>query len=48
MRLARQLGWTIHDVKRLTGWERQAALERLQEEELAMKRAQAQAKARRR
>ena len=41
MRLARALGWTLHDVKRLTGWELRAALSALQDEELQRKRAQA-------
>lgn len=47
MALARRLGWTIHDVKRMTGWEFRAAAERLQDEELAAKRAQARAKQKR-
>lgn len=46
MALARRLGWTIHDVRRMTGWEVKAAQERLQEEELARKRAEARAKRR--
>lgn len=46
MALARRLEWTIHDVKRMTGWEVRAALDRLQAEELAAKRARAHAKRR--
>lgn len=48
VRLARRLGWTLRDVKAMTGHELRAALSVLQDEELARKRAEAQAKSRRR
>ena len=48
VRLARRLGWTLRDVKAMTGHELRAALYVLQDEELARKRAEAQAQSRRR
>lgn len=48
VRLARRLGWTLRDVKAMTGHELRAVLSVLQDEELARKRAEAQAKSRRR
>lgn len=44
--MARALGWTIHDVKRMSGYELQAALDQLQDEDLARKRAEAKARSR--
>ena len=44
--MARALGWTIHDVKRMTGHELRAALDQLQDEDLERKRAEAKAKMR--
>lgn len=48
VRLARRLGWTLQDVKAMTGHELRAVLSVLQDEELSRKRAEAQAKSRRR
>ena len=44
--MARALGWTVHDVKRMTGHELRAALDQLQDEDLARKRAEAKARSR--
>lgn len=47
MRLARRLGWSLRDVKAMTGHELRAALEALQYEEVARKRAEGRAQMRR-
>ena len=46
MRLARALGWTVHEVKAMSGYEFRAALDQLQGEDLARKRAEAKARSR--
>lgn len=47
MSLARRLGWSLRDVKAMNGHELRAALEALQDEELARKRAEGRAQMRR-
>lgn len=47
MHLARRLGWTLGDVKSMTGHELRAALLVLAEEDVARKQAAARAKMRR-
>lgn len=44
--MARALGWTVHDVKRMTGYELRAALDQLRDEDLERKRAEGKARMR--